>query len=312
MIVSMTAFGSARVETASGAVTIEYRGVNNRFLDVGFRLPEDLRSLETALREQIGKVVRRGKIDMRLTYALSGQRVARSLDAGVLRQVAEQLALARQVLPDTPSPRLDELLHASGGGAESSAFDLDVWGPMCLQASEQALREFHDNRVREGARLAQAMLVLAEQIGGIVEQVAQEQPALLAEHQAKVSRKLHDALLSASPDGFAQISGAELSARIAQESSLFALRVDVAEELTRLRSHVQELRDILGGGVSGAANAKAARTGSIGKRLDFLFQEMNREANTLGSKSASTLVTGAAIDLKLLIEQLREQAQNIE
>jgi len=137
--------------------------------------------------------------------------------------------------------------------------------------------------------------------------VAVKLPDLMAEHQEKIARKLHDALQTANPQGFAHISGAELSARIAQESLLFSLRIDIAEELARLRVHGEELRTIL----LGAEQPHAQPAGSIGKRLDFLFQEMHREANTLGSKSASVLVTRAAMDLKLLIEQLREQAQNL-
>jgi len=125
-----------------------------------------------------------------------------------------------------------------------------------------------------------------------------------------VAQRLREALEAASPEGFAQIGGAELSARIAQEAGLFGLRVDVAEEIARLRSHLAELQHILGD--AGAAGRQPPPKGSRGKRLDFLFQEMNREANTLGSKSAALSVTQAAIDLKLLIEQMREQAQNIE
>lgn len=130
-------------------------------------------------------------------------------------------------------------------------------------------------------------------------------PQLLAEHREKLATKLRESLEAAFPGGFAHISGAELTERVAQEAGLFALRIDVAEELSRLRSHLEELRHLLG---EGGGKGK----GSAGKRLDFLFQEMNREANTLGSKAGSLEVTRAAMDLKLLIEQMREQAQNIE
>lgn len=317
MISSMTAFGSARVENEAGSVSLEFRTVNNRFLDVSLRLPDDLRAAEQPLRELIGRLLSRGKVDARLSYVLAVARTARTLDAGVLEDQAALLAQARSVIPDTPAPRLEELLQASSGGNEGRGMEPDTWVPMCLQAAEQALAELQANRLREGSRLATAMLEQAGQMQQIVDQVEQEQPALLEEHRSKIARKLQDALNAVSPEGFAQISGAELSARIAQESSLFSLRVDIAEELARLRSHISELRHLLApaesrsnGSPSSAAPAKKA--GSTGKRLDFLFQEMNREANTLGSKSASLTVTRAAIDLKLLIEQLREQAQNIE
>ncbi|HYG41913.1 MAG TPA: DUF1732 domain-containing protein, partial [Bordetella sp.] len=125
--------------------------------------------------------------------------------------------------------------------------------------------------------------------------------------------KLRESVEAAFPGGFAHISGPELSERLSQEANLFALRIDVAEELARLRSHLEELRHLLGGGEAGGKAKDAKRGGgSAGKRLDFLFQEMNREANTLGSKAGSMEVTRAAMDLKLLIEQMREQAQNID
>jgi len=309
---SMTAFGSARITAEIGSVAVECRSVNNRFLDINLRLPEELRSLEAALRVQIGQMVKRGKVEMRLQYTPANKNTARILDDKALRHMSDLLQQARQRLPDTPAPSLEELLRAASGSESASGLDVQVWEPVCLHASAQALQALQENRQREGARLALAMLEQAEQIAQIVDTVAAKQPELLTEHQEKLARKLRDALQAASPDGFVHISGAELSARIAQESLLFSLRVDVAEELTRLRTHGQELRDILARGTAqNTVNQNTTSTGSIGKRLDFLFQEMQREANTLGSKSASILVTRAAMDLKLLIEQLREQAQNI-
>jgi len=309
---SMTAFGNARITAEIGTVAVEYRSVNNRFLDLSLRLPEDLRSLETVLRAQIGQTIKRGKVEMRLQYTSAHKSTARILDDKVLRHMSDLLQQARQLLPDTPTPSLEELLRASSGSESVAGLDVRAWEPLCLQASAQALHALQENRQREGERLALAMLEQAEHITHIVETVATKQPELLTEHQEKLARKLRDALQAASPDGFVHISGAELSARIAQESLLFSLRVDIAEELTRLRAHGQELRDILtSADAQPAASQNATVSGSIGKRLDFLFQEMNREANTLGSKSSSMLVTRAAIDLKLLIEQLREQAQNI-
>jgi len=307
---SMTAFGSARVTTPAGSVTVEIRSVNNRFLELTLRLPDELRGLETGLRAQISQVVKRGKVDMRLQATPADAGAARTLDLQAVGHVATLLRQAREVLPDTPAPALEELLRAASAHSANDGaarLSLQVWEPLCLQASAQALQALQQHRQREGERLAQTMLAQAREISAIVERVAARQPELLAEHREKIVRKLRDALQAVSPDGFAHISGAELSARIAQESLLFSLRVDIAEELTRLRAHGEELHGILAGGAPDASGAG----GSIGKRLDFLFQEMNREANTLGSKSASVLVTRAAMELKLLIEQLREQAQNI-
>jgi len=308
---SMTAFGSAHVTASNGTVTAEYRSINNRFLECSVRLPEELRGLETVLRAQLAQTLKRGKVDLRVHCAPVQETSHRALDLATLRHIATQLTLARSVLPETPVPGLPELLHFSADhgqtAGETRRLSLEIWEPLVLQANTQALQTLQQGRAREGQRLAQAMLAQAKQIAQLVESVAAEQPALLAEHQEKITRKLRDALSAISPEGYVHISGAELSARIAQESLLFSLRVDIAEELTRLRSHGQELCAILTG------DDKTRPTkGSTGKRLDFLFQEMQREANTLGSKSASVLVTRAAIDLKLLIEQLREQAQNIE
>lgn len=309
MIRSMTAFGNARAESVQGSVTIELRTVNSRFLDINFRLPEDLRMVEGLIREKLNLAVTRGKVDIRVNYSRTDTRANVSLDSQYLATLASQLQAARQLIPDTPAPRLSEIL-AGSSGAESNSFDPEVWTAMCQEAISQALIELQSAREREGQRLAAMMQECAVEVSNIVDQVEKELPALLAEHQEKISNKLRDALLAVSPDGFAQISGAELSARIAQEASLFSLRIDVAEELSRLRSHIAELSHLLS---TGETSSKAKKnSGSAGKRLDFLFQEMNREANTLGSKASALSVTRAAIDLKLLIEQMREQAQNIE
>lgn len=302
MIRSMTAFGASRLESEAGALSAEVRSVNNRYLDLNLRLPDDLRFAESRIRELLGEVVVRGKIEFRLNYAVTGAQELRPFDLPALQSLSQQLTQARTVIPDIPAPSLAELPREGG---LRSGLDPDVWLPMCEQACMLALGEFAANREREGSRLAQAMLELAEAVRQIVDQVEVELPALVAQHQERVAQRLREALLAASPEGFSAISGAELTARIAQEASLFGLRVDVAEELTRLRSHLQELKGIL-------SDQHARNSRGSGKRLDFLFQEMNREANTLGSKAAALSVTRAAIDLKLLIEQMREQAQNIE
>ncbi|WP_269499272.1 YicC/YloC family endoribonuclease [Castellaniella sp. S9] len=307
MIRSMTAFGAARLESEPGAIGIEIRSVNNRYLDLNLRLPDDLRFAESRLRELVGRYAQRGKIEVRVSYAMAAGDAPRSIDPDALRALAAQLHAARALIPDVPAPTLAELL----GGGERTALDAETWLPLCERAMTQALDEFTAARAREGGRLADAMLQTAREIAVIVEQVEADLPALIDSQQARVAQRLREALEAASPEGFAQIGGAELSARIAQEAGLFGLRVDVAEEIARLRSHLAELQHILGD-PGAAGKRQPPPKGSRGKRLDFLFQEMNREANTLGSKSAALSVTQAAIDLKLLIEQMREQAQNIE
>ena len=307
MIRSMTAFGSAKAETEHGTLTIEIRSVNSRYLDLNFRLPEELRLLEIPLRELITRHITRGKVEVRANFARrSGIQVA-ALDLDVLASTAELLAAARQVIPDVQPPRLADLL----GGNGNESLDPEIWIEMANDAGAQAIAGLQAAREREGQRLADVMRECARGMNELVLEVEAALPAILEEHQQKVAQRLRDALLAASPEGFALISGEELSARIAQESSMFSLRIDVAEELARLRSHIAELEHILEGRPSGnGRNQKSG--GAAGKRLDFLFQEMNREANTLGSKAGAISMTRAAIDLKLLIEQMREQAQNIE
>ncbi|MGO3132782.1 MAG: YicC/YloC family endoribonuclease [Alcaligenes sp.] len=310
MIRSMTAFGSAKAESEAGSINIEMRSVNNRFLDLNLRLPEELRFAENLLRELAAQGVQRGKLELRVNFARSGTEQQRSLDMEAVERTAQMLQAARVAIPDLPAPELQTLLSNQSGN--SSDMDPEIWLPMIKQAFEAALQDLQATREREGQRLAQAMLDIRQDMGTIVDEVEQHLPAILSEQKNKIATRLHDALLQASPDGFALISGEELSARVAQEAAVFSLRIDVAEEIARLRSHLTELELILNGDTSVSSNKKSARQGSTGKRLDFLFQEMNREANTLGSKAGSMDMTRASIDLKLCIEQLREQTQNIE
>lgn len=307
MIRSMTAFGSAKAETGHGSLTIEIRSVNSRFLDLNFRLPEELRMLETPLRELISREIARGKVDVRASYARKATQDAAVLDVAALSRVAELLAAARETIPDVQPPRLVDLLAGANG---NEPLDPDAWAAMAGDAGTRALADLQSTREREGRRLGEMMVECAQSMGRIVQEVEASLPVILEEHQQKLAQRLRDALLAASPEGFALISGEELSARISQEASLYSLRIDVAEELSRLRSHIAELEHILT--APAGQPARAGKGGSAGKRLDFLFQEMNREANTLGSKAGALSMTRAAIDMKLLIEQMREQAQNIE
>lgn len=309
MIRSMTAFGNARADLEQGTLALELRSVNSRFLDLYFRLPDELRHVETPLRELLTAQLGRGKVEIRVSYTRNVSADLSRLDPAWLETLAEQLQAARRVLPDIAAPRLVELFNWPGQRA-NDALDPQVWGAACMQAAQEALKQLQEGRAREGERLAGMMRDWADGVAAIVELVQNHLPQLLADHRDKLAAKLRESVETAFPGGFTHISGAELSERLSQEANLFALRIDVAEELSRLRSHVAELRHLLTDGGGKAEGKKNA--GSAGKRLDFLFQEMNREANTLGSKAGSMEVTRAAMDLKLLIEQMREQAQNIE
>lgn len=313
MIHSMTAFGSARADTAQGTLVFEVRSVNSRFLDLYFKLPEELRHVEAALRERLTAALGRGKVEVRASFLRQDRADAGQLDTQALAHVAAQFAAARNVIPDLAPPRLIELLNWPGQRA-IEAFDGEAWGAACLSAAQDALAQLQAARGREGERLAEVMRTCADDAAIVIERVQAHLPVMLQEHRDKLATKLRDTLSAAFPGGFANIGGAELSERLSQEATLFALRIDVAEEIARLRSHLQELRGILDGKAVQPASGKrqGSTNGSAGKRLDFLFQEMNREANTLGSKAASLEMTHAAMDLKILIEQMREQAQNIE
>lgn len=311
MIHSMTAFGSARTESEHGSLTIEIRTVNSRYLDINIRMPEELRFIESPVREHITRQLVRGKVDVRLSYARQAGTVLSELDSDQLQHVATQLAIARKVIPDVPAPPLLDLLSGQSD-PDNQDMDIELWNQMCDQVCLQALDQLKEARRREGQRLSEMMLASAHEMSEIVNTAEQHLPELTKAYQERITVRIQDVLNAVSPDGFSQISGAELSARIAQEASLFSLRNDIAEELARLRSHLKELQHLLADRPQSNQDGSKKRKSSVGKRLDFLCQEMNREANTLGSKAASLDTTRAAIDLKLLIEQLREQAQNIE
>jgi len=310
MIHSMTAFGSARAASSAGWVNVELRALNNRYLDLSLRLADELRPLEGLLRERLTRSLKRGKVEVRVNVQRTQTAAHAALDENWLAHLATQRRIAQRHLADVRAPSLLELLHANKAsqGDEQTAQD---WQPLCLQALDAALVDFQTQRQREGAQLAQAMQGYADQISALIARLQTALPHMQAAWQERLTNKLRSALEAASPQGFAHISGQELSARISQETLLFSLRTDVAEELTRLNAHVLELQRLLGV-VDPNTDSNAGQTGSPGKRLDFLFQEMNREANTLASKASALEQTQTAIDLKLLIEQLREQAQNIE
>ena len=316
MISSMTAFGSGRHEFELGHVTIELRSVNSRYLDLQFRLPDELRLAEIPLREKLAQRLTRGKIDVRVNFSRPRSLSDDRLGIEHLSRIATQLQAVWQVLPDVAPPSLADILAWPDSESSSQQTDPQMWVEPCVIAMDQAIDELLVGRTREGSRLAKSMLEQSKSMLEIVDQVQAHLPDLLRTQREKLAQKLLETVQNAFPGGFAHITGAELSERISSESSLFALRIDVAEELARLRSHVIELEYLLAGKSSSAgrpgAKTGSKESGSTGKRLDFLFQEMNREANTLGSKSGSLDMTRAAIDLKLLIEQMREQAQNIE
>jgi len=288
MIQSMTGYAALTRESGQGSLSIELKSVNNRFLDLQFRVVEELRPLEPALRELIAAKVARGKLDCRIGYtpaALVGKQL--TLNTELLARLAELESDVRKALPQARPLGAGEVLRWPGMLGDA-AVALDELRAPCMELAREALAEFSASREREGAKLKGMIIERVAKMQALVDKVTPLLPQSIAAYQAKLATRLREVLASNDEE------------RIRQEIAVFGIKVDVAEELNRLVAHLQEVRRVLDAG------------GAAGKRLDFLMQELNREANTLGSKSVSKDVSEAVIELKLLIEQMREQVQNIE
>jgi len=288
MIYSMTGYAAATRELAGAALNVELRSVNHRYLDLQLKLPEELRPLEAGLREIIVAKVQRGKVECRCGLtALPHAPKSFELNLEVLKQLRALSEKLRAAWPSVAGLTAADILRWPGMlGTE--ALSLDEMRAACHDALLAVLDDFTDSRAREGAKLAALLLERVAAMQERIATVAPRMPQVLAAYQEKLATRLREAMAVGDDE------------RIRQEITLFANRVDVDEELSRLTAHVGEVRRVLGAG------------GAVGKRLDFLMQELNREANTLGSKSVDVEVTRVSLDLKLLIEQMREQIQNIE
>ena len=281
----MTGYAQASAGSSRGTLSLELRSVNARFLDVQFRIADELRALEPVLREQIGARIARGKVDCRVALA-EGEGVTPRLNEDVLRRLRAVAEAARQAFPDAAPPSLAELLRWPG--VLASETDTEGLRSVAATLCRRALDELSATRTREGAKLAAGIVERVRSMRAQVEKVLPLVPEAIAAYQQKITERLREALGSADDE------------RVRTEIALFASKADVAEELDRLRAHLSEVERVLGAG------------GAVGKRLDFLAQELNREANTLASKAASSAVADCALELKLLIEQIREQVQNLE
>ncbi|HEY5632480.1 MAG TPA: YicC/YloC family endoribonuclease [Burkholderiaceae bacterium] len=294
----MTGYASATRDTAAGRVVLELRSVNSRYLDLSFRMPDELRAAEPGLRELIGAAVARGKVECRIALQkLPGESRQPAIDRGLLVQLVAAAGEIAAIAPGARPLSVADLMRWPGVLAEPLA-DPDAVARDVLELGRAAAAELGASREREGARLVEAILERAERMARIAAELQAQAPALLEAFEQRLVDRLCAAITEAG-------SGTDLSPeatmdRVRQEVLLHGLRIDIAEELSRLASHLAELRRIL------------ERAGPVGKRLDFLLQELNREANTLGSKAANIDLTNAAVELKLLIEQIREQVQNLE
>jgi uncharacterized protein (TIGR00255 family) len=299
-ILSMTGFGSASGDTPLGLATVDIRTVNSRFFEFSSRMPDDLRgSVEMQMRELAQRQVSRGKIDLRLSIARG--EAHGSLSVINLERVSELASALRQVQSTPqwttlvqPMP-LSDLLRWPGVMAQQQVDPVQLEQALVALAS-RAFEGLQASRAREGERLAQMIEDRLKAIEGLTEQARAQMPEALEALRSKFGQRLREA--------FEGLAGPELQAaleeRIRVEAHAASIRSDIAEEIDRLGTHVQEARRAL------------ASNQPVGKRLDFLSQELNREANTLGSKAAGIALSQTAIELKLCIEQIREQVQNIQ
>lgn len=304
-IYSMTGYASAqadiRSDTAETAATpalrlgLEIRSVNSRFLDLSFKMPEDLRQHEAALRELMVKHLKRGKVEVRAHIETQAE-LGFSLPSPQLLQRLNALQDAVHTwLPRANPLSVADVLRLSSAPSTAT---LEL-GPTLLKLAQTALKDMSAAREREGKRLAESLRERVAQLRALVQQAQPLVPQLVEQQRLRFLERWRDAM--------ALTEGATLPEaaqdRALSEATAFAIRIDVAEELTRLNSHFDEIDALL---------AQGGKSEGVGKRLDFLIQELHREANTLGSKSATMEMTRISVDMKVLIEQLREQVQNLE
>jgi uncharacterized protein (TIGR00255 family) len=288
MIASMTGFAAAALETPQGSLAVELKTVNHRYLEFQARMPEELRPLEPAMREALAARLTRGKADCRITFTpIASAARSMSPDGAALTALH---AASRQVLAEFPDARalsIAEILHWPGVLADES-LSPDRAKDMVLGLVDKAINELNQSRTREGAKLESVLRERLTRMAALIEEARPLLPGAVKAFQEKLAARIAEAGASPSDE------------RIHQEIVLYSARIDVDEEISRLATHIAEYRRVLDKG------------GACGKRLDFLCQELNREANTLGSKSVANEMTRISVELKVLIEQMREQVQNIE
>lgn len=298
----MTGYAVNTRETATGTVTIEIKSVNSRFLDLQFRINDDLRALEPMLRDAIVSRVARGKVECRVSF---GRKEAngnsQALNTRLLTALAAMQETVQRQFSEAAPLTVHELLRWPGVIEEAEI------GQETLQADvasvlKTTLDAFIESRAREGAALQAALESRIEAMQQIVQKITPLVPQVIAQFQQKAIERMQEAfgLSLQNESSAATLSRQEALERIRQEVTLYGIRIDIAEELSRLAAHLAETRHILKKG------------GQVGKRLDFMMQELNREANTVGSKAAIKELADASMELKLLIDQMREQVQNLE
>ncbi|WP_306396283.1 YicC/YloC family endoribonuclease [Telluria beijingensis] len=295
----MTGYAVATSEGAAGTLTIEIKSVNSRFLDLQFRINDELRALEPDLRSAIMAAITRGKVEVRLSFGRKVSGGSSALNQELLADLARLQGEVTRHFAQASPMTVAELLRWPGVIEESTI------GQESLQADVAALTAttiaaFVDSRKREGAALETMLQSRIEAMEAIVKRITPLIPQVISQFQHKAVERMQDALGLAGHGNPSTLTRQEVLERIRQEVTLYGIRIDVSEELSRLSAHLNETRHILKKG------------GQVGKRLDFMMQELNREANTLGAKASVKELADASMELKLLIEQMREQVQNLE
>jgi uncharacterized protein (TIGR00255 family) len=302
-VYSMTGYASAQHSTSAGGTEsdskqppgqlgLEIRSVNSRFLDLSFRLPEDLRQFEPALRDLLQAKLKRGKVEVRASVEIAATSGVADPTPRVLQRLNSIQDSVKAWLPTATPLSVADVIRLCAA-EQTGAHD---WSAAVLPLADKALKALLDARAREGARLSGMLLDHIAQLRVLAQQAIPLIPQLVEQNRQRFLMRWKDAM--ALTDGTTLPEAAQ--DRALTEATAFAIRIDVAEEITRLGSHLDELERLIKKG------------GEIGKRLDFLIQELHREANTLGSKSAALELTHISVDMKVLVEQMREQVQNIE
>lgn len=301
-VYSMTGYASAQHSRADQPVPndsqsasrlgLEIRSVNSRFLDLAFRLPDELRQFEPQLRELLQKHLKRGKVELRVAIETSGTSAVCEPSTRLIQRLNAIQDTVLGWLPHANPLSVADVIRLSSG-EQATRSD---WGAELLALAQQSLKALLEARQREGNRLATMLLERIEQLRLLAQQATPLVPQLVEQQRQRFLDRWKDAMA---------LSDASITPELARDRALteataFAIRIDVAEEITRLNSHLEEIERLIKKG------------GEIGKRLDFLIQELHREANTLGAKSSALPLTNISVDMKVLIEQMREQVQNIE
>lgn len=297
---SMTGFANAQSTTRAGTLSMELRSVNSRFLDLNFRMADDLRMVEPLIREKLMNALSRGKVECRISWGRAeGEKRIPKVDLEQVKQLAALEVSIQSALPKANGFRITEVLNWPGVVEDNSLSGEELQETISALC-DQAIDALKQSREREGAGLAAVLLEKVDGMEAIVNGLLPMLPQFLAHYEGKIRERMTEAFDKIISDKASHLTVEDLEERIKHEVTLHSVRIDVKEEVERLQTHFTEVRRILKKG------------GVIGKRLDFVTQELNREANTLGSKAHAIAQTQASIDLKVLVEQFREQIQNIE